>query len=473
MVKFLDQAGLSALWNKIKQTFYTKPDDGIPFEDLSIEVQDELTDNVDLSGLVSHEYASITGALEPTVSSSKKNVTMFAGTLVNYKISDFPNLDPRNCEGISFLFDRRYPDNYWNGNNVMVSSNLLEIYKDSNNQFYIKHNGWQLIVFLKVGGTTIINQIVNSSGTSPLTKEHVVVCIDLKNAIVNSYFDGRFVDSATVAQEDLRPYFQNFTNVRLIRPEIWGNKGAALFNYCLNANEVSALFNMGNYVDYLIPYAYISDSFTSTTLSLSSINSSHASTTTYSNKTDTSVDVSVTGSQSNGYQRLTLPSYIETKNCELKLHINVTSGQFNFVGFGTNGRWSVTRTDQNGNIVSNPLTAGNEYDIVARSVAPSGTSGPYLFNYTFSDACSFTISNCKLIKIGAPVICAPQNYNELGFTQGNGDILPTSCTTFEEPYKDKVVEKSSRRPQYTGQIAVDSTNNKVYFGLRSSWLILN
>lgn len=70
MVKFLDQAGLSALWNKIKSAFYTKyevytKDEVYPKEDLYTKA--DLYTKTELNDIVAHEQAaSLSGDLTPS-----------------------------------------------------------------------------------------------------------------------------------------------------------------------------------------------------------------------------------------------------------------------------------------------------------------------------------------------------------------------------------------------------------------------
>ena len=300
----------------------------------------------------------------------------------------------------------------------------------------------------------------------------MVCCIDFKNAIASLYFNGLIAnENVSFANQDLTPYLSSLTSVSISRQEPWGNMGAAIFNDFLTASEVSDLYNSGTYVDWLIRNEYIAKSFYVDVLPMTSLTGDGVRT----NATINSVDVTCTGSNSNAYQCLAIPSHVEKRCCIIHIHLRITRGSINFNGFGTNGRWKAEIIDGDGNVVSsNTLTEGNEYEITTlRRVAPSGTSGPYFIQYTYTSDCSFTISNCYIKQIGAPVICAPQNYRQTFFEQDSGDELPTLCTPLYEPYKPKVVNTTSKYPQFTGQIAIDSATNKAYIGINKTWKQIN
>ena len=66
MVKFLDQAGLSALWNKIKSTFYTKIElDDIVVHEETINVSNDLTPEIPTLNDVVNNYNAHSFRISP------------------------------------------------------------------------------------------------------------------------------------------------------------------------------------------------------------------------------------------------------------------------------------------------------------------------------------------------------------------------------------------------------------------------
>lgn len=406
-------------------------------------------------------------------------VSMFKGTLVNYTFESYPNLDLSKCNELSFVFDRRYPSTSWlpGGNSTTTGVTPFEIIKDVYNYLRIKQNGIYLNLSIRINGSDIVNKnLTDYTQLSPNEAEHIILCLDFKNALADIYMNGivRYTN-IRVAEEDLTPYVSQLTSAKIERTELWGSMGGAIVNSFLSSDEVTEIYNAGSYVDWFIPNAFVSKKSTSDTIDLSSIRVSSGG--SVSDVTANSVTATCSGSSSNKYLQNSsgelLPSYIETKRVEIRAHIDMISGSVTIKGFGLNGRFNAIVFDSNGNEVSKTLIEGEEYDLYIRGVAPIGTSGHYAINFTHSSDCSFTFSNLNIKQIGAVVLSSPQNYYGTYFKQESGDDLFTSCTPFYEPYKFKIVPYTNRKPQFTGQIAIDSTNSKIYIGVNTTWKQIN
>lgn len=391
--------------------------------------------------------------------------TMITGDLVSFNVEDYPALNPYSCDGISIMFDKRVI-------NASLNQAIFQYTKNSSNTLSLYVQGWKTQLTLKCNGTTKLDGVtVSSVGTHQATNlgEHFVLSIDFKLATAYLYVNGVLGKTTTLSNEDLSQYIPNTGTITVRGAEDNGSLGVAIFNTCLTQTDVDTLFNNGGYVDMFIPHSYISDSFLKKSLSFtgaSTFNTNVLSLTVSEN----SISVVGTGSSSNAYINHSFTSEVMKKKSEMKLHISMTSGSINVAGFGTNGRWGVTKINTSTGETATTLEAGNEYDLTATGVAPAGTTGTYLLNFTFSANCSFTISNWTLKFVGAPIICSALNYNGESFVQGSGDRLPTNCTAFYDQYKPRTVKYvSSVKPQFTGQIAVDLTNLKAYIGIDGTW----
>jgi hypothetical protein len=139
--------------------------------------------------------------------------------------------------------------------------------------------------------------------------------------------------------------------------------------------------------------------------------------------------------------------------------------------------------DSNGNDVSyNDLTIGNYHvickpdNILARNINASWNKLNYIF--TTTEGAIMKVTNLKVVEKGAALICGVNNFRGNYFEQENGNKVPitrelypynsTGLKDYYTTYKEDIIEySSSTSVQFTGQMAVNTTNNKVYVGYLS------
>lgn len=409
--------------------------------------------------------------------------TCFLGTLCYYKLSKFPNLDPRTCDGLSVALD-----GYMGGSWGLTP--FLLMHTGSNNfntaNYFAIAATYSTIRCGELTGyyQTVVNGC-SLAGTN--TKfAHLVITFDFKTGTVTSYNNG--VLSATntpetYSESDLRTFLNSCTELYLG----WGLKTAcmAVFPYVLTAADVKSIYGVGvsSTKGELIPDIWNANllhpqTYSGQNIGIYLINANVVR----SNDGDAAVLTSNATTAQFGFTGIkgTIHNHIYEWDMEV---VSGTWTQYSRGMIYNNNYYKyVTIYDSNNNVVSyDELSTGN-YHVICKpnnelrgNINASHNQLNYIFNTT--EGAVMKITNLKVVEKGAALICGINNFKGDYFEQINGDKVPVAkfqpynggvLTDYYTTYKEDVIEySSSATVQYTGQMAVDITNNKVYVGYLS------
>lgn len=440
---------------------------------------DEYLDNIINNYNVSYGYIGDKNALKHTFIKP----TCFSGTLCYYKLSQFPNLDPRTCDGLSVALDGTMSGSSW-GNLPILLMRTGSGDFSTGNYFAIATN-WKTIkcgVLTNYYGTVVNGCSLTNNERAKFA--HLVITFDFKTGTITYYNNGVLVATntpETYSESDLRTFLDSCTELYLS----WGLKTScmAVFPYVLTSDDVKSIYGIGvsSTKGELIPDIWNANILHPQTYSGQNIGIYLRNTNIVrSNDGNAAVLTSNSTTAQFGFTGIngTINNHIYEWDMEV---VSGTWTQYSRGMIYNNNYYKVVNIyDSNGNNVSyDTLNVGNYHvvckpdNILARDINAGQNKLNYIF--TTTEGAVMKITNLKVVEKGAALICGVNNFRGNYFEQENGNKVPitrefypynsTGLKDYYTTYKEDIIEySSSTSVQFTGQMAVDITNNKVYVG---------
>lgn len=434
-----------------------------------------------------------------TVSYIYKTPTYLQGRLCYYKLADYPQLDPRTADGISIAFN---VDRYTTKRCMMFA--ILNPNASVNQGFATRYFGLAALDgAFRFGFFSSYWNITTGGYSFGIIKGHYVITYNFKTGVCKCYRNGVLSYNQTPSSWDeqsmIRDYFNNCTHITLNAIPRSGRvkqSGIALFGRELTEETVKDLY--GNGVD-TIKTELISNNLKAYNLSpiypswQIQIFSRYATTSTAA---DGGVNITQKGSAETNWQQFGfkgLSGFIN--NATLEFDFELISGSIKYVGGNYDRTWHgnstsnyyaknvYTITDENENDVTySDLAIGHVYHVIANpdfiasgTINSNGDLNHFIFSGCSADCIIHIKPTLKVTEQGAALECSINTYAGTYWELANGIKLPLNTTTIiystESLYvgtdtyiSNTVIYSSSISPQFNGQIAVDTTNGKVYIG---------
>lgn len=460
--------------------------DNVISQELGVFTQKTISQKVITEQFDTHDYID-------------KRYTYINGALCKIELSEHPNIDIREAEGISLVMDGENAAASYNAPLLVISNG--ESISSSNPMFMIQRY-WSLPF---VGFMAGWSSIVTGKGCSfPTNKKynkwaHQVITFDFNTGESNIYINGVLWATATSANFDkesfrtlLREQSYMYINAPTSATQPTKITGVALFPRALEAEEVTTLFGAGGDETRgsLIPRLY--DAYDTL-----------AHTFTNWNIAQHTAQGDVTTNE-NGGKNITLKSGYDSVLLgftglssatsfyhSIDFDFTITSGSCYFLNVQYNGNTFTTPctiTDSSGNIVdfSNTiLTSNNTYHMRCVPTIPYNPSSygaltvAFRFNNMVENTNIWVHENIVIRERGAALKLVHDNFRGAYWELYNGDKVTinekaiyqsgNAFTKYYEPFKQNTIKYSSSvPPQFNGQMAVDSTNGKVYVGYLTS-----
>ena len=414
------------------------------------------------------------------------------GCLCYFALDDYPQFDPRECEGISVVFDG---DMRGFGNNTnapyFVISNGNSI--STTNPAYAITQGWSNIY----GGMVQASNAVNN-GCAVMANQsvyaHMAITLNFKTGEMVLYKNGVLATSVTPANYDeeyVREKLSSFTHMGLMRPTStvlyqYTCAGVAMFGHILTQAEVTEIYGGGNESTKgdILPQSYYGYQTPPHIVPIYTLRG-HNSTQNYTFTKDAeSGDFTITMKADKTYLNFALEISTDEKfsgRCKREFDFTIESGTMKYTNTQYNGaNYKVLIvTDSNGNDVTDEtLEIGTYHASCIPALIKSPKEDTTLqMEHKWTVATDTVVrihSDYKLTDLGAALVCSRNNYRGAYWEQHDGTKLPTSTTAkystlpttprYDTYKPDTVIYKSSVLPQFNGQIAVDTTAGKVYIG---------
>lgn len=388
-------------------------------------------------------------------------VQSFYGTLVDYRLSDYPTLNPLKGDGFTLIYDKPIGS--------VTEPNLLCLYNTKNSAgtvigtdfFYISINGWQYQLHLKKNGGTEWSKNYN-----PMVNENsclIAASFNLKTGEVNFYVNGVKTLTDTFSVDNVPDFDSvNFLSVAATNT----GRVRTIFNGCITDNQAINMLNL--YPNNIIEKACENTvgfgkrlTYRNSTWSIT--NGSIVGT------SDGNFQITMTSSYSNCY--VSYPSVFLASEllhyCKITAHLSITevSDTFTFVGFGIKGQHKATIYDENGDVVSTGVSKAlnvGEYDLECYDTLIS-SDVQYLINWACTAACKFTLSKVYVEILGAVIDLSPYTYRIDYWELYNGIQLPISSSAqFDTGILRAPIVTNVTAPEYPGQLRF--YNNNVYIG---------
>lgn len=423
-----------------------------------------------------------------TIVYESKRPSYFKGTFSKFNIADFPLFDPRDSDGISVLMEwNKKSDNHFSLFEMMTAN------QNNSQQFFALAYQWGNI---KTGliSRYFKNVDMGCSGTTPANCNHLVITLDFKEGITKIYLNGvlyNTIQASNYSYETLMTYLNTCTKIGLggssSNTEI-KTQGLAVFGHVLTDDDVTTLFGGGceELKTELIPEKWEANSLKPHYFNCGigtyngQANSGKAGGTIVGDTITINSDCVVLYLALTGIDGSELYG-----NCIYDFDFEVLSGTGTTYDRGmqyAGNYWKCfTMTDEDGNDVSYNTQIGvGRYHVTSRpdNIRVGSYNGSLNLGYIFVNCSSdFSIklySPVRLIERGAAIICTPKTYKGPYWQQRNGYKIPTSGYVYDSStntipyydlYKSSTVKYASNvSPQFNGQMAVDTTNGKVYVG---------
>ena len=417
-----------------------------------------------------------------------KRPSYFKGTFSKFNIADFPLFDPRDSDGISVLieWDKR------SGNRVSLFE-MMTANQNNNQQFFALAYQWGNIK------TGLISRYFDSvdmgcTGTTPVNYNHLVITLDFKKGITKIYINGvlyNTIQASNYSYETLMTYLNTCTKIGLggsSSNNETKTQGLAVFGHVLTDDDVTTLFGGGceELKTELIPEIWEANSLKPHYFNCGigtyngQANSGKAGGTIVGDTITINSDCVVLYLALTGIDGSELYG-----NCIYDFDFEVLSGTGTTYDRGmqyAGNYWKCfTMTDEDGNDVSYNTQIGvGKYHVTSRpdNIRIGSYNGGLNLGYIFVNCSSdFSIklySPVRLIERGAAIICTPKTYKGHYWQQRNGYRIPTTGFVYESssntiPYYDlykssTVKYVSNIPPRFNGQMAVDTTNGRIYVG---------
>lgn len=440
---------------------------------------DEYLDNIINNYNVGYGYIGDKNVLKHTFIKP----TCFSGTLCYYKLSQFPNLDPRTCDGLSIALDGCMSGESWGLSPILLMHTGSNNF-NTNNYFAVASNYGTINCGVL---TNYYRTVVNGcslTGYERAKFAHLVITFDFKTGTITSYNNGVLVATntpETYSESDLRTFLDSCTELNLS----WRLKTScmAVFPYVLTSEDVKSIYGIGtsSTKGELIPDVWNANILHPQTYSGQNIGIYLRNTNIVrSNDGNAAVLTSNSTSAQFGFTGIqgTINNHIYEWDMEV---VEGTWTQYSRGMLYNNNYYKVVNIyDSNGNNVSYDTLSIGEYHVVCK---PDNILARYInavqnqLNYIFTttEGAVMKITNLKVVEKGAALICGVNNFRGNYFEQKNNDKVPitrefypyysTGFTDYYTTYKEDIIEYSSSTfVQFTGQMAVSVANNKVYVG---------
>ena len=504
-----DSNDVAGMYDTVSNTFYHESSNEVAYNAgpaLTVPSADRLISVESFCNMIEHGSGSNYDKLMSQKAIAKEinyanyryiKPTFFQGELCKFNLDDFPKLDPRSGDGLSIMLD-----------GMMTTSSDLGSFVEIVGSDYTAGSGQYFSIGTYDYGcqisagicTNYYQNVVASTGckvsatNSNKRFAHFVATFSFKTGELCVYRNGVLQGSntpATYEEQLLRTYFANHNILRMGHSRIgraFKFTGMALFPRVLSASEVADLYGVGceSTKGDLVPPKWEANLMHSISYTGSDIGIYKGSGTLTTDGNKRVLTLSSGTYLTFGFTGIS--GVINNLIYEWDLEIisdtwtlNHSSGG-NFINLA-NYYKNVTIYDENGtDVTTSNLTEGNTYHVVcmpdnisANKINAESNYLCYRFNRASSEGSSqIGISNLKVLERGCALVCNIHNFRGDMFEQKNGDRVPRDYNGFyynspmKEYYgvfKDDVVKyDSSAYPLFTGQYAIDFTNNKVYIG---------
>lgn len=419
----------------------------------------------------------------------------FKGVLSDFYLSEFPNLDPRTCDGISLMLNGKMLSL---GNKRM----FLEIYYPptynvNTGTYFAFADNWGNIrsgLMTSYYQTVSNGTVVSISGNKNVAA-HFVITFNFKTGELVVYNNGVEAGRATPQNFDsqaLSTYFNGCSNMRFgyfQNKDGNGMTGMAIFPRVLDASDVSTLYGVGDKSTRyeLVPQKWQANLLHPLFYSGSNIGifmQSGATRTTVDDKAVLTATATTVVFGFNGINGL-------INNVIYEWDMEVVSGEWYPYHNGTarrvmqynNNYYDVVHIyNTSGTEVTDDNLATGNYHVFCKpnNILAGGinaVSNRLIYRFVTTVDSVIKISNLKVVEQGSALVCDINNFKGDYFEQVNGDKVPKAlsgtynndaCIPYYDTYKDDTIAySSSAKVQFTGQKSVDVANNKIYIGYLS------
>lgn len=442
------------------------------------------------STLKTMSQKAITNAFEEDIYVNRP--TYLCGRLTYFALSDYPDLDPRTADGISIVFTRNV--------STAILTPFFDIWNPLNgtnngfaNQYFGLWFGSQGVNFgrLKAYGTLDTGGYRNNL----YIIGHYVLTYNFKNGECKCYKNGILSSTQTTENWDeetiINDYFATCTHINLCFPEFssgYKSAGVAVFGNVLTDDDVASIYGAGNssIKSVVVPEEWKANYLHPLTPTSWGV----ACATNYGTATATSGGYTVTPPSNGTAVWFGFNGITENvrNNLIYEWDFEITSGSSTHdqtvlysrkMRVGNSCYNCFVIYDSNGNDVTFSTLGTGSYHVVSKpnniSVHDVNVGNVWLHYYLVCTYdFSMTITNLKIMERGAALECSINNYRGHYWLQNNGTKLPLHNTYIyhaedfllgtDTYIEDTVIYNSSKPPQFNGQMAVDTTNGKVYVG---------
>lgn len=461
--------------------------DNIISQELGVLTQKTISQKVITEQFERHDYLD-------------KRYSYVSGCLCNFKFEDYPLFDLREAEGVSLVMDGQNEkiSSYHNGPFLVISDGGA--LNGSNSYFMFQWYYGRLFAGFVTGWSSAKTEYGVATGTSYIYKgwAHQVITFDFNTGTVTIYINGSMFVTATTPnfdKEGFRTLLRSMTDIYVISKQSNQHEydinttGIALFPRVISESEVAQIYGSGGdeTKGNLMPQEYnaydaLAHVFTEWNIA------QHGATATVTNNDNGGKTLTLNSGKTDFFFALIGMSSPTSYYHIIDFDFTILSGSCMFSNVQYGGqtyKQVVTITDSSGSVVdfeTTTLTAGNTYHMRCQ---PSKTINPSNYGslnvaYRFINAeegTSIWVHEEVLIReAGTPLKFTRDTYRGDYWKMYNGEHLPASkiaayqsvagCSPNYNPYKQStIIYSSSKLPQFNGQMAVDSTNNKVYVGI--------
>lgn len=432
---------------------------------------------------------------ELALNNESRPITYFHGTLANIALADYPEFDFRSADGISIVLA---DDSGYNSNIPIIGVNN---YTPSGYGFGQDHFAmFGVAGSLRMGRMTSYGTVLRAGGYnfgSYVNYRHIVVTYDFNTGESKFYANGVLKSTQTTEDFDrqtlVQDCFNTCTRMYASSPSVNAvqkTTGIAVFCNVLTDSDVEDLYGSGSdsIKNTLIPSKWKASFLHPTYWTNWNVRFGAASYGVAVHEQDGSITLTPASGKKEIIFGFVGLSGLHG-NLIYEWDFEVTSGSYTHSSganmcmlIAGNWSWCFEIYDSNGNNVRLTSFGVGTYHVVCKpnNVLIGGINYSsninlaYYFRQVSTDFSMNIKPTLKITERGAALEFSLQTYKGLYWEQTNGIKLTTSpdiyygTTSFgvgrDSFVSDTVIYKSSVLPQFNGQIAVDSTNGKVYIG---------
>lgn len=432
---------------------------------------------------------------ELTINNESRPITYFHGVLANFLLEDYPEFDFRSADGISVVLAI---DAYSSSRLAMLG--ITNSSSAANNGFggtyFALWTSWGSYEIGKLSSYGNLGTGGYNFGSSS-TFRHVVITYDFNTGESKLYVHGVLKATKTTDDFDrqtiIQDYFDTCTSLYVSTPSngtngsIQKTSGIAVFGSVLTEEDVADLYGNGSdsIKNSLIPFKWKANHLHPINLTNWTLFRQVGTSTTESDGSYTLTPAS--GGASIVFGFVGINNVVG--NLIYEWDFEVTSGTCTKTTNRADRRMQYNGnyhnvyiiTDASGNDVTDEVLTTGVYHVRCKpdNVSHGGvnaTNNQLIYSlYGLSEGFSMNIKpTLKITERGAALEFSLQTYKGLYWEQNNGIKLTTSPNIFygttnfgvgrDSFVSDTVIYKSNVQPQFNGQIAVDTTNGKVYVG---------